>query len=842
MRRPRLRPWLVLWGSLLLTAGAALLTHTAASARDEARFENAVRGVEERTRARLETYVVMLRGVGGLFGAQDGDIAGATFRRYVEELELAQRYPGVQGIGFTRRIPAAELARQVAAVRAERFPDFHVWPDTPRAEYHAIVFLEPLDRRNRAAIGYDMFTEPTRREAMLRAWLEGNPAMSGKVTLVQEIDEPKQAGFLIYVPVYEQGAHPATVEERQATLRGFAYSPFRAGDLFAQLFGTGEDPRVAFQAYDGLEAFGPALLYDSAPERWTRRARFTAERQLDLNGHPWTLRYASLPSLEAMSATRFARWIGMGGALMSFVLFALARGEAKARAQSEQAAEELRQAQVAIEAERGRLRALVENAPAAVAMLQGPDHLYVMSNGINDALLGGQPLLGRKAREVLPKSGDWLLALLHQVYRTGEPVTRTEAEVLMPDADGAPRSAFLNLVYQPTRNASGQVDGVATFAVDVTEIVQARKRAEELALKLTHSEWLFRALVENLPQLAWSALPNGDIDYYNRRWYEYTGTTYEQMRGAGWKSIIEPSALPEAEARFDRSIRTGEPFELEYPLRGADGQYRWFLSRMQPLRDPEGRIVRWFGTNTNTDERRKHATALEEAVQARDRFLAIAGHELNTPLTSLKLNLDALERTLSRPNGFKPETVAGKLEKIHRQLGRLANLVKELLDVSRITGGRLVLEPEEMDLVALAREVVERSQEDALHAGCELVLHAPSHLAGRWDRLRLDQVLQNLLSNAIKYGRGKPVELELREEGDFASFHVTDHGIGIAPEDHARLFMRFERVASERNYGGFGLGLWIVKQVLDAMGGTIEVKSAHGQGSTFRVRVPRGLQ
>ncbi|MCY1017741.1 GAF domain-containing sensor histidine kinase [Pyxidicoccus sp. MSG2] len=232
----------------------------------------------------------------------------------------------------------------------------------------------------------------------------------------------------------------------------------------------------------------------------------------------------------------------------------------------------------------------------------------------------------------------------------------------------------------------------------------------------------------------------------------------------------------------------------------------------------------------------------QEAVAARDTFLGVASHELNTPLTSLALNLQTLQRAVEQlPLDAHPgrPAVGPKFQSAQRQVARLASLIRELLDVSRITEGRLKLEPEPMDLAELAREVAARAAEDAARAGCELRLRIPASVEGVWDRLRLDQVVQNLLSNALKYGHGQPVDLELEDGADAVTLRVKDRGLGISAEDQARLFQKFERLASERHYSGFGLGLWIVKQVVDALGGRIHVDSAPGQGATFTVVVPR---
>ncbi len=231
----------------------------------------------------------------------------------------------------------------------------------------------------------------------------------------------------------------------------------------------------------------------------------------------------------------------------------------------------------------------------------------------------------------------------------------------------------------------------------------------------------------------------------------------------------------------------------------------------------------------------------QEAVRARDSFLSVASHELNTPLTSLNLNVQSLQRALVRAAQapLPRDTVEAKLQSVQRQVSRLAKLVHELLDVSRISAGKLRLEREDVDLRELARELTPRFTEDLARAGCELRLEAPEAVVGHWDKLRVEQVLQNLLSNAIKYGRGRPIELCVGADERRARVAIRDQGIGIPPEGRARLFQRFERMASERHYSGFGLGLWIVKQIVDAMGGHIQVESEPGQGSVFTVELPR---
>ncbi|MGZ3458169.1 MAG: sensor histidine kinase, partial [Archangium sp.] len=232
----------------------------------------------------------------------------------------------------------------------------------------------------------------------------------------------------------------------------------------------------------------------------------------------------------------------------------------------------------------------------------------------------------------------------------------------------------------------------------------------------------------------------------------------------------------------------------------------------------------------------------QQAIRVREDFLAIASHELRTPLTPLQLQLQQLVRRA--PQLALDEQAAAWMKQrfrlIQHQLQRLARLIDDLLDISRLVGGRLRLDLEPVSLPAVVRDVLERLREEGEVArhGSDIRLHLAEGPPGRWDRLRLDQAVSNLLSNALKYGAGQPIELSVRHDARHATLVVEDHGIGIPPEDQERIFGRFERAVSVRHFGGFGLGLYITRQVVEALGGTIHLESQPGQGATFIVTLP----
>jgi PAS domain S-box-containing protein len=388
--------------------------------------------------------------------------------------------------------------------------------------------------------------------------------------------------------------------------------------------------------------------------------------------------------------------------------------------------------------------------------------------------------------------------------------------------------------YRPLRNDAGQVVGAMAVIRDITE----RREVEE---QVRETETRFRNMADAAPVLLWMAETDGLCTFFNQTWLRFTGRTLEQEWGVGWAEGVHFEDFQRCMDTYLAAFNERRVFEMEYRLRRADGEFRWVLDRGTPRYRPDGAFAGYIGSCVDITAHRAAEAELQQAVRVRDEFLSIASHELKTPLTSLQLQVEGLERLIARraEQAFDPLRLATTVGAVTAQATRMAELVNVLLDVSRIASGRMEFELGEVDLAELARQAVERVRPSAITAGCELSLSLDGPVRGVWDQLRLEQVLVNLLSNAIKYGAGQPIHVEARADDGYARLTVTDHGIGISVADQTRLFRRFERAVSARNYGGLGLGLWICRQTVEGMGGRIDLMSTPGQGATFTVELPQ---
>jgi signal transduction histidine kinase len=356
-------PWFVLSVCLIMTALVTAFAAWVTEQQQAVRFQGAALDLESAVKARVELHIALLRGARGLFLASD-EVTRVDFRRYTSQLNLSRNYAGIQGIGFTRRMLPDEVEPVRRWMTAQGITNFAVWPWSPRPEYHSILHLEPLDERNRAAIGFDMFSEGNRSNAMARARDTGLPAASGKVTLVQEIFGPKQAGFLIYVPVYRTVMPPASIEERRAQLLGFIYGPFRVDDLLRSITENAQ-PGLSLEVFDGEQTTEEFVLHRSKPQP-DDGGKLRRVSRVEIAGRTWTLVLRSTRQFESTPLALATPTAAVLGLAASVLLFAAASGQRRAEKVAQQSAAELHVAQQELRAHATELERRVRERTAAL--------------------------------------------------------------------------------------------------------------------------------------------------------------------------------------------------------------------------------------------------------------------------------------------------------------------------------------------------------------------------------------------------------------------------------------------------------------------------------------------
>jgi PAS domain S-box-containing protein len=511
-----------------------------------------------------------------------------------------------------------------------------------------------------------------------------------------------------------------------------------------------------------------------------------------------------------------------------------ADGGVKAVAGSTRDITEQNQAAQQIEDDRRRWRELLVQTPAAIAVLRGPEHRFDWVNPDYARLVGRSPeaLIGNTVQEAIPEvDGQVYVNLLNGVYQTGEPFTGHESLVRLDRGDGTLKDWYINFAYLPTRSENGQIDGVFVHVTDVTDMVAGRKKVED-------SERQFRTLAETIPHLAWMADESGHISWYNRRWYEYTGTTLEEVAGWGWQKLVDPDFLPEVLSTWRRSLASGDPFEMIFPLRRADGELRSFLTRVEPVKNAEERVVRWIGTHTDITEQRRTEEELRRINRELEEFSYVASHDLQEPLRMVNIYTQMI---LKKAAGGSKEDLSQYAGFVQEGVKRMEVLIQDLLTFSRVIHAEA--SPIGVaDLSAALREAMEVLKGRIEDAGAVVTM---SDLpCTRGETSQIAHVFQNVLSNALKYRKRDvlpEVRISAEREGEHWIISIRDNGIGFDQQYATRIFGLFKRLHKEE-YPGTGLGLAICQRMIERYGGHMWAESQLGYGATFYISLPRVVE
>lgn len=724
------------------------------------RFDNLVNDVESDIKFRIQTYLNALTQAQSMFLIKK-DIDRNVFRDYVKSLHFTEQYPGILGIGFSLKLSPTELSKHITKMREAGFPAYEVWPKYDRDIYTSIIALEPFHKINQKAFGYDMFTEPVRREAMTRSRNSGEPAASDKVLLVQSSDKPRP-GFLIYAAVYKFGAKIDTIEDRVKNHLGFVYIPCEVDQLFKALFPKyGNQFPIDFEVYIGNDSDEKNLVYDhdGVPHKLAKdkvlQSSFQKTFHLNVAGKNWIVKTYSLPQFETESYKWIPLFVLITGFLLSILVYIIMHNNQVYTDQEKIRSLEL---QILNESEKQRSIQLATINQIGKRLVSELDFTRLVQE-ISDA---GRSITNAQMgafffKDLTQKDFPF------QLYAISGASIEDFKKFPMPRATE---------IFMPTL-----IEKKIIRSDDITLDPRYGKNAPHFGIPITH-----------LKVKSYLAVPivsrNGDVLGALLYGHENAG-----MFGPNEESMIEALASQSAIA-IDNALL----------FRRAN-----------------------------------------EAIQFRDEFLSIASHELKTPITALKLQIQMMLRQIEK--GIKPEGTDLFLKTArlsNQQIIRLTGLIDELLDVTRIRSGKLNLQKERIDIIKFLDEILERMKPQMDAAKTHVEYEKPSkEIIGEIDPLRFEQIMTNLLSNAAKYGDFKPITMKVITDNARLIVSIADQGKGISSEDQERIFQRFERVESAvKGISGLGLGLYITKQIVDAHGGVISVNSQIGKGTTFTVEIP----
>ncbi|MBZ4418382.1 PAS domain-containing sensor histidine kinase [Myxococcus sp. RHSTA-1-4] len=386
-------------------------------------------------------------------------------------------------------------------------------------------------------------------------------------------------------------------------------------------------------------------------------------------------------------------------------------------------------------------------------------------------------------------------------------------------------------------------DETWVLAADITQRQHAEHAVSRTEERFRQLGERFQVALDSAQMAVWETnLATGQVfrSEGHDRLYGYA-QPLEEWTHERFLASIHPEDRPGVEAQV-AAIFSGEvdSYASTFRVHWPDGSWHWLISRAKVLRDAAGNVVVVRGAILDVTALKETEAALQQAVRTRDDFLSLASHELRTPLTSLRLQLQLLRRMAETGAGEplgSPKVVA-KLDTTERQLRRLGALVDNLLDVSRIQRGKLDFQYADGDLAAVVSELVARFTDEARQAGVVLSARVDGPVPGRFDLLRMEQVVSNLLSNALRYGAGSPVRVSLTRHGGLTRLRVADSGPGVPEKEREHIFERFSQGHNAPHKGGLGLGLYIVRQIVEAHGGHIRVEEAPGGGAAFVVELP----
>jgi len=852
LRAMRVITAMVLAVGLGATMAAWFWLHQDQETKARIRFEQQVEGIEHLVTHDLNLPFSGLKGAAGVYAASVS-VERAEFRAYVESSNVALEYPGVRGFGFVERVKKGDVDSFVAAQRRDGSPDFAVKPQGDAPDLYVIKFIEPAGP-NQAALGLNIAYDSVRRQAIERAIRTGEATLSGRIYLVQ--DARQRPAFLVFLPIYRQGSHPETEQQRQAALVGVLLAPVVVDEIMSGVAVSAQG-QTSLALYDGPAGTGETpdnLLFDlKGPETLSegaaRRAAlatpmFQTSRVILVGGRSLTLRMGTTPLFEAQQARSATALQALTGILLSSLLalsvWLLGSGRARALALAHRMTADLAH-------ERQRLLNIVEgtNVGTWVWHVQtGELHLderWAAMVG-HDLQVRG-PLNIKNWRDRIHPDDRLAVASAVKRHFSGES-RYFECEHRIRHSDGR-WIWVLDRGKVSTWTPEGKPDLMSGTHMDISD-----KQATQLALRT--SEENFRHLFESSLHGILQAQPDGGVRYANPAACRLFGLTQDEIRELGYAGLVDPEdsrfhifmaqALMAGEARGEMTMVRGDGsrFECELSLSNFLNQSgaactNVFLRDVTKRKLAEAQIK---ALNTELEDRVKRRTAqLEAANKELEAFSYSVAHDLRSPLNAIDGFSHLLDKAVS---GGAAERATHYLSRIRAGVKQMGELTDGLLSLAHVS--RTSLKAETVDLTAMAERVLENWRER--DAGRAVKIHIQKDLIAMGDPTLLRQVMENLIGNAWKFtANAAAPEIRVGKLPDgqaMTTYFVHDNGAGFDMAYVDKLFGTFQRLHSPGEFAGTGIGLATSQRIISRHAGRIWAEGVVGQGATFFFTIPSG--
>jgi len=861
-------PWMVFIVSIIVTIWVWYIFQTHITQMTSDQFYSRMEQVKFTIEKRMAAYEHVLQDGVSLF-ANIPLVERQHFRHYVNHLQINQYYPGIQALGFSPRIKAADKSAHIAKLRAEGFSNYSIKPEGQRDEYIPLVYIEPLTEVFKRGLGFDAYSEPTRRVAALKARDTGQASITSKLVLAIAKQGDTTPGVVMYLPVYHQGVPLETVDQRREALLGFVSSGFHIKELMQEMGGRNKLD-IHFEIYDGTQPSTDTLLYQNIPLNEHYQPKFVQTAQLEIAGCIWTVRFSTLPEFDKNMRRHAPEVLLFGGLVVSLLLLGLTRvlattREINSRLQTQMGVRQ--QVEDKLRYQEELLRLVIDNIPQYIfwkdnkSVYLGCNRRFALLAGVDSP----DNIIGKTDFDLPWKAEDShaFRALDQHLIETNRP----EYHVIETVQETSEQQKWLDTSRIPLHDSSGNVMGILITFEDITERKQAeieieRSREAERQANLKLNQ--FKTTLDmTLDAVFLRDAETSKFIYANRGAAKKLGYSEQellQMTPLDINSEITVESLHERMAPLVKGLQPSMTFETTAKHKNGTlipvevfvqyiqlpGQANRFISISRDITERKQTEKELLKTKEAAEQAKLEA---EIANSAKSAFLANMSHELRTPLNGIL----GYSQILSRDKSLTSKQQEG-IDIIQHSGEYLLTLINDILDLSKIEAGKVELCLTDFHFGEFIQGIIELFQMRAKQKGIAFNYEPLSHLPTgiRADEKRLRQILLNLLSNAIKFTDlgGVTLKVGIVEEKKATDtraitgnhlpmtqirFQVEDTGTGIAANELEKIFLPFQQVGDNQSHQaeGTGLGLAITKKLVEIMGGELQVKSTLGQGSTF---------